>query len=124
MTIGRRGFVAGVSLALLSLTGCLGVNSGGLTDIYISNEASEAVTASIQVTKLSDGAQLLDETATIAATASREYDEVVSGSHVEVHVSVHDGPENTYEWSDGESDAQGLHVDITADSITFSSFVR
>jgi len=124
MTTGRRGFMTGVSLAVVGLSGCLGVNSGGLTDISISNEASTTATVRIQVTRLSDDAQLLGESVTIAANASSEYDEVVSGSQVEVHVSVRDGPEDTYEWSDGESDAQGLHVDITADSITFSPFVR
>jgi len=116
--------MTGVSLAVVGLSGCLGVNSGGLTDISISNEASTTATVRIQVTRLSDDAQLLGESVTIAANASSEYDEVVSGSQVEVHVSVRDGPEDTYEWSDGESDAQGLHVDITADSITFSPFVR
>ena len=124
MTTGRRGFISGVSLAIAGLSGCFGVNSGETTDISISNETSNTVTASIRVTRLSDDAQLLDETTTIAANASREYDEVVSGSRVEVHVSVQDGPVNAYEWSDGESDAQGLHVDIDADSVTFSSFVR
>ncbi|MFC4248812.1 hypothetical protein ACFOZ7_18095 [Natribaculum luteum] len=123
MSIERRTFIGGFSLALLGLSGCSGVNSGGTTDITIANETSNTVTAGIQVTQLSDDAKLLDETVTIDAGDTEEYEEVVSGTQVEVHLRVEDGPENTYEWSDGESDAQGLHIDINDDSITFSSFV-
>lgn len=124
MITGRRGFISGLSLAILGLSGCFGVNSGETTDISISNEASNTITASIQVTQLSDDTRLLEETVTIDVNDTKEYDEVVSGSQVEVHVGVQDGPENTSEWSDGESDAEGLYIDINDDSITFSPFVR
>ncbi|WP_231187598.1 hypothetical protein [Haladaptatus sp. DYF46] len=119
----RRKFIGGFPLALLGLSGCLGVNSGGTTDIAIANETSDITTISIHVTRLSNGTQLLDETVTIGVGETEENEEVVSGSQVEVSLSVENGPENRYEWSDGESDAQGLHIDINEDSIAFSSFV-
>ena len=119
----RRTFIGGFSLALLGLSGRLGVNSGGTTDITIVNETSDTVTTRIHITQPSNGTQLLDETITIGAGGTEEYEDVVSGAQVEVSLSVENGPENRYEWSDGESDAQGLHIDINEDSIAFSSFV-
>ncbi len=80
MSIERRTFIGGFSLALFGLSGCSGVNSGGTTDITIANETSNTVTASIQVTQLPDDAKLLDETATIDAGDTEEYEEVVSGT--------------------------------------------
>ncbi|MDB2253099.1 hypothetical protein PM033_15240 [Halorubrum ezzemoulense] len=123
MELRRRTFIGGFSLALLGFSGCLGVNSGGTTDITIANETSNTVTTSIHVTQLSNDTQLLDDTVTIDVGETEEYEEVVSGAQVEVSLSVENGPEDTYEWSDGESDAQGLHIDINDDSIAFSSFV-
>lgn len=121
MTIGRRELLGGVSLATVGLSGCFGVGLGsGTTDIYISNEVTEERTATIRVTERSDGTELLGETFSIDPDATKEYDEVVSGVHVDVRLAVEDDPEKTYEWSDGESDAQSLHIDIAADSITFS----
>jgi len=123
MTPNRRNFISSFSLAVLGLSGCLGVNASGTTDITISNEASNTVTVHIQVTQLSNEELLLDETATIDVDSTEEYEEVVSGSQVEVILSTEDGLENTYEWSDGESDAEGLHITVNDESITFSSFV-
>lgn len=124
MTIRRRKFVRGVSLAVFGLSGCSGVNSGGMTDIAISNETTNEVTVTIQVGRLSDDEQLLDETVDIDADATQEYDEVVSGEEAQVYIRVQNGPENTFEWSDGETDASGLLIDINSGSITFSPIIR
>ncbi|WP_440992207.1 hypothetical protein [Haloarchaeobius baliensis] len=124
MPIRRRAFVGALSLATVGLSGCLGVNSAGTTDLTVSNETSDPVTVDVRVTRRSSDAELVDETITLDGGGSRAYEEVVTGAHAEVRLAVHDGPEDTYEWSDGEDDAVGVHADIEADSITFSAFVR
>ncbi|AEH37963.1 hypothetical protein [Halopiger xanaduensis] len=124
MTIDRRTFLGGLSVAVVGTAGCLSVNSDGATDITVSNERSQTATATLRVTRLSDGARLLEDTLSLDEDESEAYDEVVSGARVEVQISVDDGPPETYEWSDGESDASGLFVDIEADSITFSPVIE
>lgn len=124
MTFRRRTVIRNVPIAIFGLSGCLEPNSGGVTDISVSNETSNEVNVAIQVIQLSDDKQLLVETVPLDAGATQEYDEVVSGAEVQVKIQVEDGPENEFEWSDGESDASGLHIDINSDSITFAPFVR
>lgn len=123
MTFQRRTFIRYVPIAIFALSGCLESNSADVTDIYVSNETSNEVGATIQVTRLSDDGRLLDETFVLDVDATQEYDDVVSGSEVQVKVQVEDGPENEFEWSEGESDASGLFIDINSDSITFSPVV-
>lgn len=124
MTLQRRTLIKYVPIAIFGLSGCLEPNSGGMTDISVSNETSDEVNATIQVTRLSDDERLLDETFVLDVDATQEYDEVVSGAEVQVKVQVENGPENEFEWSDGESDASGLHIDINSDSITFLPAIR
>ncbi|RKD97058.1 hypothetical protein ATJ93_0039 [Halopiger aswanensis] len=102
----------------------MGANAGGTTDITVTNETSQIVSASLLVTRLSDDAELLEDTISLDEDESEAYEEVASGARVKVRLAVDNGPENTYEWSDGETDASGLYVDIEADSITFSPFVQ
>lgn len=125
MDVERRRAVSSASLAAVGLSGCFGVGMGdGTTDISISNETAEERTATIRVTKRSEGTQLLDETFVIGANAKREHDEVVSGVRVNVHPDVENGPEDAFEGSDGDSDAQSLFIGITTDSIEFTPAVE
>lgn len=122
MALSRRKFLAGLSLAVFGLAWFTS-SQDRTTDITLSNETSHTVTAHIQVTKMSDDTRLLDDTATIDVDGDEEYEEVVSGSQVEVHLRVENGPEKTKEWYDGESDATGLHIEINEGSINVQGFI-
>ena len=67
---------------------------------------------------------MLAETIAFDGGGSSAYEELVTGGHAEVGLAVHDGPEDTYEWSDGEDDSVGVHADVETDSIPFSTVVR
>lgn len=121
MELSRRKFLVGISLAVLGVWFLDGPIR--TTDITLSNETAKTVTAQIRVTKLSDDTPLLEDTATIDGNGTEEYEEIVNGSQVEIHVTVEDGPEKTKEWSDGESDATGLYIEIHDDSIEFQGFI-
>ena len=124
MPIRRRAFVGALPLATVGLSGCLGVNAGRTTDLTVSNETSDPVTVDVRVTRPADGTRLLAETITLDGGGSSAYEELVTGSRAGVGLAVHDGPEDTYEWSDGEHDSVGVHADIESDGITVSTFVR
>lgn len=121
MGVERRALLGGVPL-VVGLSGC--VNSGGTTDLSISNETPAAITATVRVAEPATETQLLAETLEIAEGEIQEYEEVVSDADVDVYLDVRNGPTGTYEWFDGERDAEGLYIDVTADSITFSPLVR
>lgn len=78
----------------------------------------------ILITERLTETQLLDENINIDVGDHKDYQDIVSNSEVTVSINIQDGPDNTYEWSDGEDDARGLQISIRSDSITFEPFVR
>lgn len=130
MDITRRQFVTSFGLGIGGLAGCTAI-SDHQADIQIYNKTTTEVNAAIDVEKLSDKKQLLQDSFTLPPggpdnlSDEQTYTEVVGGSTARVHLTVHNGPEGTHEFTDEEkTDAKGLIIDILSDSIEFSEVVR
>lgn len=116
----RRSFLVVTTVSLVSLAGCSGMSA---TDLFVDNDTEDEQTATLRVVRKADGEQLLDETFTLTPDESTTFEEVVSGSEVRVTLDVQDGTTASTEWADGEDDANGLHVNITSEGITFQPVV-
>ncbi|WP_439026174.1 hypothetical protein [Haloarchaeobius sp. DT45] len=117
----RRALLSGATVAIVGTVGCVGL--GGSTDISVQNERGEQITVTLGVTTVEDGSELLSETFDLEPDGRKAFENVVSGSRVRVSVAVDGGPESTHEWSDGESDASGLFIDVESDSVEFTEAV-
>ncbi|WP_436907861.1 hypothetical protein [Halosimplex marinum] len=121
MALHRRRVLASAAAAAGSVAaaGCAGFGSS-VTDITLDNESDGEQTVTLVVTPTDGGDPLLDETVTLDPGGGTGYDEVVGAETVEVSVSVEGGPEETREWSDTEADSRGLHIEVTAEAISFT----
>ncbi|QDX40632.1 hypothetical protein [Salarchaeum sp. JOR-1] len=77
------------------------------------------MTAIVRVVR-EDDTRLLDDTVSIAAGATRTYENPIEGSTVRVTVDVENGPEGTREWTEWANDSSGLFVDIRERDVSFS----
>lgn len=119
--------LSALGASLVSLTGCLGqisvTDSENVADIQIDNETSEELTMTLRI--VAGGERVLRETFTLAANGpdhfepEKTYTEVVGTETATVRVTVENGPEGTYEFTDTELDARTLYVDIYANQIQF-----
>lgn len=124
--------LSALGVSLVPLTGCMGMvtspdsdttESDTVADIQFDNKTSEELTVTLRID--TDGQQLLKETFTLAPGGpddhepEKTYMEVVGDETATVHVSVENGPEENYEFTDTEIDVRGLFVDIYTSQITF-----
>ncbi|KAB1188295.1 MULTISPECIES: hypothetical protein [Haloferax] len=130
MDFTRRQIVAGLGLGMGGVAGCSAITDHQ-ADISIVNKTTAAVDATLEVTRLSDGKQLLRDAFTLPPggpeeyTSKKAYKEVVGGETTRIHLAVENGPEGTYEFADEEkTDAKGVFIDVLPESIEFEEFVR
>jgi len=114
----RRNVLLSTLGVLTATVGCSGLGNG-VTDFSISTDSEETLTATIRVTTVEDNTQLLSETFDIGPDKRKQYEEVVSGQTVNVHLSVEDGAEDTYEWFDDTNDSGKLVIQLSRESISF-----
>lgn len=125
MVLSRRRLLSGVTLGLCSLAGCRVLNH--VSDIWIYNETVTELTATLNVT--AGGTQALEETFTLSPggpddnEAEKVYREVVGAETARIRLTVQNGPEKTYEFTDTEADARGVHAEVYSDQIKFKQVV-
>jgi hypothetical protein len=118
----RRHVLGLVPLGVSLLSGCVFFH-GHLPDITVRNVSQTAKTFQIGVVRDSDGEVLLDDSLSLAAESTTEYPHLVRDESVEIHVDVEDGPTETYEFFDSDSDAYGASIRIHAHSLEYSRSV-
>ena len=130
----RRTVVTAMGAGIVSVSGCSGqvLNAGssdskGASDLRVSNETSNSLTATISVD--TDGEETFDETIDLESNDEqnanmKEFEDVVGDETATITVSVEDGPEAEHEFTDESSDAHGVFVDIYADRIEFQNYSR
>ena len=126
MELSRRKFIGGVSLGICGLSGC---TEDSADDLRVSNETTGELTVTVRVDRLSDGERVLDESFALPPAEpegsgnDKTYTEVAGDEEtVRVHLTVQDGPEGTYEFTDSV-DSKGVSADIHSDEIEFRTVV-
>lgn len=112
----------GSAAVLATLAGCttdIPIGPDESTDVFLTNETDEERTIAVVIEGTEDDERLFDETVTVEADESRGISDVVDGEAVDVAVSVADGPEDTFEWSDTGGE-RSLSVSVRTDSIGFT----
>ena len=126
MDITRRHFIGGLALSLPVVSGC---SMHSMADIQLYNATPTEIAVTVDVVRLSDEAELLQETITLAADegdggsgSEQTYANVVSDEEARVTVAVEDGPEGSEKFYDPD-DARSLHIQIKPTEITFHSLI-
>lgn len=123
VTYSRRSICRGVAVMALPLTaGCsslsdlLGGNPGEVT---VFNKTDSPLTATITVTKLSDGTTALSETTDIESSQAAKFNDIfTSATEYQFEIETASGLSNSYEWN-LPSTEHYLSVIIHPDSIEF-----
>lgn len=117
----RRRFLHLSSVAIAASTGCLGFfEAPTVADLGVTNETRTSVTVTTTVVRVSDGDEILSDTATLASGESRTYEDPITGDGVyRIHVAVEGGVEQSHEWDAPADEAYGVRASVTDDGIQF-----
>jgi hypothetical protein len=119
----RRDFLRLSGAVAVTTTGCLFAENADVADLFLDNDRDQDVEVTTVVTRVSDEAEILNDTTTIPEDESHEYEDPISEEvNFQLRVSTADGLENRLEWEATGDEATGLWVTIAQDEIDIGSY--